>query len=60
MLPDRFNFLGRFDNFYKVVVNSVKESKVSERDFYALIIAKAKTMEKERREEVIIKVEYTE
>ncbi|MBA7480695.1 hypothetical protein ES707_16157 [subsurface metagenome] len=60
MLPDRLNFLGRFDTFYQVMVNSVKEDKINERDFYALIIAKAKTMEKERREEVIIKVEVPE
>lgn len=39
------------------MVNSIKEDKINERDFYALIIAKAKTMEKEKRERVEIKVE---
>ena len=59
MVPERLEFLKRFDNFYQVMVNSVKEEKINERDFFALIIAKAKTMEKERREEVIIKVELS-
>ena len=60
MVPEELEFLNKFDKFYRVMVNAVKEDKVNERDFYALIIAKAKTMEKERREEVIIKVKYTE
>ncbi|MBA7560844.1 hypothetical protein ES695_14385 [Candidatus Atribacteria bacterium 1244-E10-H5-B2] len=59
MVPERIKFLDRFDNFYQVMVNSVKEDKINERDFYALVIAKAKTMEKERRERIEIKVEYT-
>jgi len=42
------------------MVNSIKEDKVNERDFYALIRAKCKVMEKERREKVDIKVEYTD
>ena len=50
MLPDRLNFLGRFDNFYQVIVNSVKENKVNERDFYIIIGAKIKSMNQERRE----------
>ncbi|MBA7525309.1 hypothetical protein ES705_17460 [subsurface metagenome] len=53
MLPDRLSFLSKFDNFYKVIVNSVKESKVSERDFYVLIRAKCKSMDQERREGLI-------
>ncbi len=53
MLPDRLNFLKQFDNFYQVIVNSVKESKVSERDFYVLIRAKCKSMDQERREKLI-------
>ncbi|MBA7546610.1 hypothetical protein ES705_39002 [subsurface metagenome] len=48
MLPDRLSFLSRFDNFYQAIVNSVKESKVSERDFYVLIRAKCKSMDRER------------
>ncbi len=50
MLPDRLNFLGRFDNFYQVIVNSVKENKVNERDFYIIMGAKCKSMNQERRE----------
>lgn len=51
MLPEKLEFLNRFDNFYQVITNAVKEDKVDERDFYALIRAKAKTMDQERREE---------
>ncbi|MBA7575720.1 hypothetical protein ES695_01210 [Candidatus Atribacteria bacterium 1244-E10-H5-B2] len=50
MLPDRLNFLKRFDNFYQVMVNSVKEAKINERDFYLIIGAKVKSMNQERRE----------
>lgn len=50
MIPDRLNFLNRFNNFYQVIINSVKEDKVNEKDFYALIRAKVKTMNQERRE----------
>ncbi|MBA7608529.1 hypothetical protein ES703_15706 [subsurface metagenome] len=50
MLPERLNFLGRFDNFYQVVVNTVKEDKLDERDFYLIIGAKIKSMNQERRE----------
>ena len=48
MLPERLEFLNRFDKFYQVIINAVKEDKVNERDFYALIKAKCKSMEKER------------
>ncbi len=53
MLPDRLNFMNEFDRFYQGIVNSVKESKVSEKDFYVLIRAKCKSMDRERREELI-------
>ena len=53
MLPDRLNFLKQFDKFYQALVNSVKESKVSERDFYRLIRSKCKSMDQERREGLI-------
>ena len=57
MAPGKLSFLNEFDKFYLVMVDSIKEEKINERDFYALIIAKAKTMEKERRERIEIKVE---
>jgi len=50
MLPERLNFLNRFDSFYWVVVNAVKEDKLNERDFYLIIGAKVKSMDQERRE----------
>ena len=60
MLPERLEYLNRFDKFYGVMINAVKEDKVNERDFYALIKAKCKSMEKERRERVDIKVKFTD
>ena len=50
MLPERLDFLSRFEEFYLAMVNAVKEKKVNERDFYSLIRAKAKIMNSERRE----------
>lgn len=50
MLPERLKFLNRFDNLYQVLVNSLKENKLTERDFYLIIIAKAKSMNQERKE----------
>jgi len=50
MLPERLNFLNRFDNFYQVMINAVKEEKLNERDFYIIIGAKVKSMDRERRE----------
>ena len=50
MLPERLNFLKRFDNFYQVIVNAVKEDKINERDFYIIIGAKTKSMNRDRRD----------
>ena len=52
MLPDRLNFLNRFNAFYRVMTNAVKEEKVNERDFYLIITAKVKSMDQERREKL--------
>lgn len=50
MLPERLSYLNRFDLFYRVIINSAKEGKIDERDFYSLIRAKAKSMDQERRD----------
>jgi hypothetical protein len=50
MLPERLNFLKRFDNFYQVIVNAVKEDKINERDFYIIIGAKTESMNRDRRD----------
>lgn len=50
MEPERLEFLNRFDKLYRVLINSLKEKKINERDFYLLIIAKARDMDRERRE----------
>lgn len=52
MLPEKLSFLKRFNVFYLVMVNSAKENKIDERDFYSLIKAKVKTMDQERREKL--------
>lgn len=54
MLPERLEFLDRFDNFYQVMVNAVREDKVDERDFYIIIGAKVKSMNQERREKNLL------
>jgi len=54
MIPDRLNFLDRFDNFYQVIINAVKEDKIDERDFYLIIGAKTKSMNQERREKILL------
>lgn len=54
MLPERLNFLDRFNNFYQVIVNGVKEDKINERDFYIIIGAKCKSMNRERREKNLL------
>ena len=50
MLPERLAFLDRFDNFYQAMVNATKEDKIDERDFYLLLRAKCKFMDRERKE----------
>ena len=54
MLPERLNFLNRFDNFYQVMINAIKEDKLNERDFYLIIGAKVKSMNQERRERTLL------
>jgi len=56
MQPWRLSFLSRFDKFYQVLVNATKEGKMNERDFYSIIRAKCKSMDRERREKGIPKV----
>jgi len=54
MYPDRLSFLNKFDIFYHIMVNAVKEDKLNERDFYIIIGAKAKSMNRERRERMLL------
>ena len=50
MIPDKLDFLNKFDRFYQALVNDVKEDKYDEQDFYLIITAKVKAMDKSRRE----------
>ncbi len=54
MIPDRVSFLNKFDIFYQVLVNAIKENKINERDFYIIIGAKCKSMNQERRESLLL------
>ena len=49
MQPERLEFLSRFDSFYKMIIEQVKQDRISEADFYMIIKAKAKAMERELR-----------
>jgi len=50
MRPDRLNYLNRFDKFYKTIIEQAKQNNISESEFYLVMIAKLKGMERERRE----------
>ncbi len=54
MIPDRVSFLNKFDIFYQVIVNAIKENKINERDFYIILGAKCKSMNQERRESLLL------
>jgi len=49
MIPDRLSFLSEFDNFYQTLVRDLKENKYNEVEFYLIIIAKVKAMDRARR-----------
>ena len=48
MCPDSLSFLTKFDKFYQELINLAKADKISEPEFYMIIIAKAKAMDRER------------
>ncbi len=50
MRPEGLNFLTEFDRFYQDLVKDIKEGIFNERDFYLIIGAKSKSMNRERRE----------
>ncbi|MBA7537548.1 hypothetical protein ES705_29817 [subsurface metagenome] len=54
MVPENLEFLNRFENFYQVIVNAIKEEKLTERDFYIIIGAKCKSMNQERRGKTLL------
>ena len=57
MVPEHLEFLGRFDEFYRMLIEQAKQNKISEADFYMIMKAKIKSLDRERRETVTIKVE---
>jgi len=48
MCPDRLSFLTKFDKFYQALVRDLKENEYNEVEFYLIIIAKVKAMDRER------------
>lgn len=50
MLPERLSFLADFDNFYNKLVLDIKEDKYNEQEFYLIVAAKVKAMDRGRRE----------
>jgi len=48
MCPGRLSFLTKFDKFYQELIKLAKEGKINEPEFYMIIIAKAKAMDRER------------
>jgi len=42
MLPERLEWLSRFNNIYQVLVNAAKEDKVDEENFYLTLIDNCK------------------
>jgi len=48
MRPDRLSFLTKFDRFYQELINLAKADKINEPEFYMIITAKAKVMDRER------------
>jgi len=48
MVPERLNFLSEFDKFYQDLVRDIKENRYSEKDFYLIMGAKSKSMDRER------------
>ncbi len=51
MYTDRINFLIEFDKFYQELVSDIKEAIYTEQEFYMIIIAKVKAMNRERRKQ---------
>ena len=54
MIQDRLKFLEKFDRFYQVMVEAVKEDELNEGDFYIIMGAKVKSMNQERREKTLL------
>ena len=60
MLPERLEYLKRVEKFYNMLVEQAKQDRISEADFYMIIKAKIKALDRQRREEIVIKVEYSD
>ena len=48
MYPDRMDFLIEFNRFYQALFNDIKEARYTGPDFYPIITAKAKAMDREK------------
>ncbi|MBA7576162.1 hypothetical protein ES708_17999 [subsurface metagenome] len=50
MLPEKLEYIARVQKFINVLIESAKTNQISEEDFYLIMKAKVKAMDRERRE----------
>jgi len=48
MQPERMEFLNSLGKFYQVLIEQVKTNNITESDFYMLLSAKCKALNRER------------
>jgi len=48
MQPERLDFLNRLGRFYNVIIEQAKQENITESDFYMLLSAKCKALNRER------------
>ena len=54
MRPDRLEYLNKFDKFYEVLIDQAKTKAINEAEFYLVVGAKVKAMDRERREKMLM------
>lgn len=53
MLPEKLEYISQVQKFLNVLIESAKTEQITEVDFYMLLRAKCKEMDRERREGLI-------
>jgi hypothetical protein len=52
MLPDKLIFLSDFEIFHNKLVRDIKEGRYNEQEFYLIIRAKCKALDRDRRDKL--------